>query len=115
MNLKNKLKIIDKKLSDRHIDLDPKGYFIIMIDSSKNPECFHRPAKSMITRKRIVVMKKTAVTITVSRESIVFAIPHIAYPIPIIRETNTTIPTIRGPVSQPVAMIIPHPHKHDPI
>ena len=32
MNLQNELKMIDKNLSDRHIHLDPKGYFIIRID-----------------------------------------------------------------------------------
>ncbi|MBV6622305.1 MAG: DUF4346 domain-containing protein [Rivularia sp. (in: Bacteria)] len=32
MNLADNLKAIDDKLSQRHIDLDPAGYFIIYID-----------------------------------------------------------------------------------
>lgn len=32
MNLLDNLKVIDDKLSQRHIDLDPAGYFIIYID-----------------------------------------------------------------------------------
>ncbi|WP_414619852.1 DUF4346 domain-containing protein [Calothrix sp. CCY 0018] len=32
MNLLDNLKAIDDKLSQRHIDLDPAGYFIIYID-----------------------------------------------------------------------------------
>ncbi len=32
MNLRENLTVIDDKLSQRHIDLDPAGYFIIYID-----------------------------------------------------------------------------------
>ncbi|MEA5596301.1 DUF4346 domain-containing protein [Rivularia sp. UHCC 0363] len=32
MNLRDNLTVIDDKLSQRHIDLDPAGYFIIYID-----------------------------------------------------------------------------------
>ena len=32
MYYKNESTIIDKNLSDRHINLDPKGYFIIKVD-----------------------------------------------------------------------------------
>ena len=32
---KTKIKNIDKNLSKRHIELDPKGYFIIKIDQNK--------------------------------------------------------------------------------
>ncbi|MBE9216883.1 DUF4346 domain-containing protein [Plectonema cf. radiosum LEGE 06105] len=32
MNLRDNLTAIDEKLSQRHIDLDPAGYFIIYID-----------------------------------------------------------------------------------
>ena len=35
MNKKDKLEIIDKNLSKRHINLDPNGYFIIKIDFSE--------------------------------------------------------------------------------
>ncbi len=35
MNLLDNLKAIDDKLSQRHIDLDPAGYFIIYIDSEQ--------------------------------------------------------------------------------
>tara|TARA_Y100000589_G_scaffold303547_1_gene315999 strand:+ start:3639 stop:4025 length:387 start_codon:yes stop_codon:yes gene_type:complete len=34
-NLKYEISKLDKKLSSRHIDLDPKGYFIIKIDKIK--------------------------------------------------------------------------------
>tara|TARA_Y100001968_G_C19453506_1_gene770416 strand:- start:7851 stop:8237 length:387 start_codon:yes stop_codon:yes gene_type:complete len=34
-NLKNKMKNIDDNLSNRNIDLDPLGYFIIKVDLSK--------------------------------------------------------------------------------
>ncbi len=35
MNLLDNLKAIDDKLSQRHIDLDPAGYFIIYIDTEQ--------------------------------------------------------------------------------
>jgi len=34
-NLEEKIKKIDLQLSDRNINLDPKGYFIIKIDANK--------------------------------------------------------------------------------
>ena len=40
MNKKDKLEIIDKNLSKRHINLDPNGYFIIKIDFSEEKIIF---------------------------------------------------------------------------
>ena len=58
MNLLDNLKAIDDKLSQRHIDLDPAGYFIIYIDRQEG-SIFAKHFTNVIDERGLAVDPET--------------------------------------------------------